>query len=272
MAVTKQSIDVSMFWYTDVLVLPMAVTIVTTVGEDGRVNAAPYSLGTPYDVGRKTPQMLLGVRQATHTFKNILATNEYVINYPSRSAILDVMETARFWPQGHEELSGTGLTTVASQSVRPPSIAECRQHIECRLHTVITIDAIQSFILGDIVDIVVDKELVGMGRRERIEALDLPVYLGDERRRYFYFGSLGDSAMVELKRPDSAAQERIATTLPWDPGALAALNAVPSAMREVVAELVEAEARARGLAAVSRELYRELEERYAPGDMQEKFA
>jgi flavin reductase (DIM6/NTAB) family NADH-FMN oxidoreductase RutF len=268
---SKKSIDISMFWYTDVLVLPKVVTIVTSLSEDGRLNAAPYSLGTPYDVGRKKPRILLGIRQATHTFTNIMATGEYVINYPSWKNIDDVMETARFWPKGHEELSGTRLTPVPSQSVRPPSIAECRQHIECRLNEVIKIDAIQSFILGDIVDIVVDEELAGMGRQERIKALDVPVYLGDERRRFFYFGRISESTMTELKRPDSSVQERFTHTLPWEAGARDALSAVPLFMRGAVAEIIEEEARARGCAEVSHALYREIEEMYAPADMQEKF-
>lgn len=49
----KTRIDVKMFWYTHILVLPKFVSIVTTIDKEGKINAAPYSLGTPYISGKR---------------------------------------------------------------------------------------------------------------------------------------------------------------------------------------------------------------------------
>jgi hypothetical protein len=38
----KKSVGVSMFWYTDMIVIPEFVTIITTINKQGIVNAAPY--------------------------------------------------------------------------------------------------------------------------------------------------------------------------------------------------------------------------------------
>ena len=59
---SKKSVGVKTFWYTDILVIPKLVTIVTTINGDGIVNAVPYSLGTPYNLVEKKPQMLLGMQ------------------------------------------------------------------------------------------------------------------------------------------------------------------------------------------------------------------
>ena len=39
----KKSVPIKPFWYSDVIVLPKLVTVLTTVNKEGVVNAAPYS-------------------------------------------------------------------------------------------------------------------------------------------------------------------------------------------------------------------------------------
>jgi len=130
----KKKIPIKPFWYSDLLILPKVVTIITTLDDKGNVNAAPISLFTPYDVMTRQPQILLGMRKFGHTYKNIVATGEFVVNFPSAEFLDDIMETSRFYPEGLNELSNTRFTEVPSQEVSPPSLKECAQHIECRLH------------------------------------------------------------------------------------------------------------------------------------------
>jgi flavin reductase (DIM6/NTAB) family NADH-FMN oxidoreductase RutF len=182
----KKSIPVKAFWFSDVVVIPKLVTVITTLDEQGRVNAAPYSLATTCNVGKKQPQILMGVRRATHTFRNIAATGEFVIKFSLWEHLHDIMQTARFWPAGVDELQFTGFDAEPSNTVKPPSLRQCRQHIECRLNKVLEVDEIQSFVLGDILDIVVDEELIPLGRGKRIGSIDLPVYMGDEKKCYYY--------------------------------------------------------------------------------------
>jgi hypothetical protein len=200
-----------------------------------------------------------------------MVTREFVINLPSWENLDDVIETARSWPRGENELLHTRLTTVPSKMVKPPSIKECKQHIECRLHDMIELEAGMSFIIGDIVDIVVDEELCEMGREERIRTIDPPVYLGDDRRRFFYFGNIGDTRMIELKLAVQNQGKQVKTRIPWEETALKALSKVPSSMLEMVVELVEDEAQKSGASQVSYEFYKSIEEQYAPKDMQDKF-
>ena len=40
----------------------------------------------------------------SHTYKNIIATGEFVVNFPSAEFLDDVMETSRFYREGISEL------------------------------------------------------------------------------------------------------------------------------------------------------------------------
>ena len=79
----EKSFPVKGFWFTDVLVIPKFVTIITTVDAQGKLNTGAYSLGTTYNVGKTNPRILMSVRRATHTFRNIEATGEFVVNFTS---------------------------------------------------------------------------------------------------------------------------------------------------------------------------------------------
>ena len=263
----KASIDVKMFWYTHIVIIPKFVTIITTVDKGGIINAAPYSLGTPFNVGKRNPQILLGMRGASHTCKNAIETGEFVVNFPSSTYLNDVMKTAQFMPKEENELEYTQFTTVASKKVSPPSIKECYQHLECRLHDTIELDFGQVHLIGDIVEIVVDKKLIDLKRHDRIKTVDPPIYLGDERRRYFHFGKIGEIEQCEFQLPEKRdRRKKIRTNMPWEEAAKKELPKLPIAVRDMVIELIENEAHRDGNAQVTYRYCKKLEEEYAPQD------
>ena len=113
----KKSVPIKPFWYSDILVLPKVVTVITTVNEAGVINAAPYSLFIPYNVMNRTPQVLVGMRKFSHTYKNIVATGEFVVNFPTADFLDDIMEASRFYPEGVNELKNTRFTPVPSAKI-----------------------------------------------------------------------------------------------------------------------------------------------------------
>lgn len=269
----KKSIPIKPFWYSDVVVLPKLVTIITTVNKEGTVNAAPFSYFSMYDVMHHSPRLFVGMRKSTHTYQNIAATSEFVVNFPPADFLDDVMETCRFYPKGVNELDHTRFTPIASQKVAPPSIKECGQIIECKLHKQYELDKIQGHVIGDIVAIVVDEELIELGREERFRKLNLPIGLGDEKRKYFYYGLIDKVEMHELKpSPKEGLKEgEIKTGMPWDEKALKALSNIPSAIREMVVEMSEDIVKKEGADRVTYDRYMKLVKEYAPDDVLERF-
>jgi len=195
----KKSIPIKPFWYSDVLVFPKAVTVITTKNREGVLNAAPYSYFMTFDIMDRSPKIIVGMRKFAHTYKNIVETGEFVVNFPSADFIEDVMETCRFYPEGINELDYTRFTTAESKEVSVPSISECGQHLECRLHKSYEIDSAQAHVIGEVAAIVVDEELEKIDRDERIKRLNLPVSLGSENRRIFHFGKISSTEKSEVK-------------------------------------------------------------------------
>lgn len=269
----KKQGKIRRFWYADMLVMPMPVGIITTVNERGVVNAAPYSLITPYDVSPTRPQMLVSLRRRSHTFKNILATQEFVINFPTARHLEEVNELFRFYPEGINELEYTSLSPIKSFKVKPPSIKECPQHIECRLSESVDVNRNQGRIIGDIVAIVMDEDLFDLDRGAKIEKMNLPVYMGDEMRKLFYYAGVDKTRKFELDpRPKTEGDRKATTTLPWDDAALAGLSKVPDFVKQLVIDRLEDAAKQEGIDRVTYDGFLVLLKEYAPPDLIERFS
>lgn len=116
------------------VVVPRPIALITSLGPDGVVNAAPFSffnlLGTeppilavaPGDRGDGTPK---------DTARNIRLQHEFVVNLVDE-AIADAMNrTSASLPYGVSELGPAGLTIVPSTSIRTPRLAESPVSMEC---------------------------------------------------------------------------------------------------------------------------------------------
>lgn len=117
------------------VVAPRPVTLISTVGQDGVYNAAPYSAVTP--VSFKPPVMCIasGMKgdQEKDTARNIKYAKDFVVNMLDDAYIEPVIRAAADYPSDVDEIKEVGLTAVASETVSAPRIAEARVSLECRL-------------------------------------------------------------------------------------------------------------------------------------------
>jgi flavin reductase (DIM6/NTAB) family NADH-FMN oxidoreductase RutF len=124
------------------LVTPRPIALVTTIDEEGRVNAAPFSffnvLGdSPPIIGFCPGDRSPGVPK--DTARNIRLTHEFVVNLVDEAIAAQMNLCAATLPPGENELLHAGLTAVASTSIQPPRIAEAPASLECRHHSIIEI-------------------------------------------------------------------------------------------------------------------------------------
>ena len=273
MARNKEEIKIRPFWYSDIWLFPKLITIITSLDKEGRVNAAPYSHIMQYDVMAKNPRMIVGFRQESHSFENICATGEFVVNCPSADYLDDMMETARFWPEGVNELDHTRFTMIPSRKVKPPSIEECPQIAECTVDQIIHLEKSSGIIIANIEAIVMDEGLADMDRGERIPAMNLPVGLGDQSRRYYYHCTTENMPMHELAEPPGGQKGgKIQMTMKWDEKGTAALMEVPVALRKMVCEQVEEFAAKKGDATVTSQHMRDMANEYGiDADLMARF-
>jgi len=98
------------------------------------------------------------------------------VNYASYSLLEKVAQTGLLYPEGVNELDKSGLTALPALKVNPPRVAECYQHLECRLNQIICPNENQMNCIGDIIAISINEELLGKSKLERVKAAD-PLFL-----------------------------------------------------------------------------------------------
>jgi len=167
------------------------VTLITTVGKDGSVNAAPYGWITVVDYN--PPQLLFSVNIKHDTYRNVLETEEFVVNVPNADMIEEIWITQKPFPYGINELEEADLTPLPSEKVKPPRIKECKAHIECKVIWTKIIGS-ACLVLGNIEVISVDKEMEELDEKARAIALNRPIFFSYQREgseRKWMFGEIG---------------------------------------------------------------------------------
>jgi len=146
------------------LVAPRPIAWVTTMDEDGRLNAAPFSsynylCTDPPIVGMGVTNKPGGERVPKDTARNIRRTGEYVINVVTDDLIEKMNVCATDFPAGVNELEMAGLTTAPSSVVTVPRIAEAHAALECREFTTMEIGR-SRIVLGRVVAMYVEDRFV----------------------------------------------------------------------------------------------------------------
>jgi flavin reductase (DIM6/NTAB) family NADH-FMN oxidoreductase RutF len=116
------------------LVVPRPIALITTIGEDGVVNAAPFS---SFNLMGAEPPILAvapGDREdgsPKDSARNIRLTHEFVVNLVDESIAEAMNRAAASLPYGVSEIDHAGFTTAPSTLVKPPRIAEAPASMEC---------------------------------------------------------------------------------------------------------------------------------------------
>ena len=126
-------IDLPMEHWDRLFAPSSCLVMITTVDREGRVNAASY--GTCTRVCHDPVYIAFTTGAGKDTYNNVLATEEFVVNVPSfdREILEKVRVVGLEFPPGVNELEKAGLTALPGRVLRPPRIAECRSHFECRV-------------------------------------------------------------------------------------------------------------------------------------------
>ncbi len=117
------------------LVVPRPIAWVTTLNEDGQVNAAPFSYFQL--MGENPPLVVLGIGKrndgsAKDSFRNIRRTREFVINIVTEENAESMNQCATPFPPNVSEVAALGLKTEPSVMVKPPRLAIAPAQLEAR--------------------------------------------------------------------------------------------------------------------------------------------
>ena len=116
------------------LITPRPIAWVTTLNENGSVNAAPFSFFNALGANPPIIGFAPGDRDdgsPKDTPRNIRRTREFVVNLVDEATAEAMNRTSASLPYGVSEIERAGLTTAPSSIVAPPRIAEAPASFEC---------------------------------------------------------------------------------------------------------------------------------------------
>ncbi len=146
------------------LVAPRPIALVTSMNEEGRLNAAPYSAYNylctdPPIVGLGVTDKSGGKFVPKDTARNIRHSSEFVVNVVTEDLLQPMNICGIDFPAEDNELERAGLTTIASSVVKVPRIREAHAALECVEHTTLEIGR-SRIILGRVVAMYVEDAFV----------------------------------------------------------------------------------------------------------------
>jgi flavin reductase (DIM6/NTAB) family NADH-FMN oxidoreductase RutF len=169
-------------------VAPRPVAWITTIDDEGRVNAAPFS---SYNYVATSPPMLAiniatrpGSGSTKDTARNIRRSREFVVNVATEDNMELMHQSAFEYGPEVSEADTLGLALLPSKHVRPPRIAIAPVQMECRLDQMITLGrGINTLYIGEVVafhlsDAVYDGQRVDTVAMRPIARLGGPYYAG----------------------------------------------------------------------------------------------
>lgn len=169
-------------------VVPRPVAWVTTIDDEGRVNAAPFS---SYNYVATSPPMLAiniarrpGSGSQKDTARNIERQREFVVNVATEFNMETMHLSAQEFAPDISEIEALGIPVLPSRHVRAPRIATSPVQMECRLDQIVRLGrGVNTLFIGEVVAFhlareIYDGQRVDAAKLRPIARLGGPFYAG----------------------------------------------------------------------------------------------
>jgi flavin reductase (DIM6/NTAB) family NADH-FMN oxidoreductase RutF len=147
------------------VVVPRPIAFVSTVGEHGGYNVAPFSFFNALSSRPPLVGISINLRGGgpKDTLRHIRATGEFVVNAVNETLVHRMVDASGDWATDVSEFDLTRLTPVPSDLVKAPRVGESPVSLECRLHREVNLgDA--TFVVGEVLRAHVSDEVLTDGR------------------------------------------------------------------------------------------------------------
>jgi flavin reductase (DIM6/NTAB) family NADH-FMN oxidoreductase RutF len=135
------------------VVVPRPIALVTTLDQNGVVNAAPFSFFNVFS--EDPPLVVLGLQHKADqdpkdTTRNIHRDGEFVVHMVDEALAKAMNDCAVDFPPGASEAAAAGLATLPSIDVRVPRLAAAPFALECRRHVVLSFAPGRELLVGEV--------------------------------------------------------------------------------------------------------------------------
>jgi flavin reductase (DIM6/NTAB) family NADH-FMN oxidoreductase RutF len=146
--------------------LPRPIAFVSTIGENGIYNLAPYSFFIPMSIKPAVVGIGIGRKadgSKKDTLVNIEFAGDFVINVVTEELAGAMNLTAGEYPGEVDEFQVARLTSAKGDLVKSPMVAESPINMECRLMQVLEFGQfprLNNFVIGEVVRVHVKDEFL----------------------------------------------------------------------------------------------------------------
>ncbi|MFC1683754.1 flavin reductase family protein [Candidatus Zixiibacteriota bacterium] len=152
--------------------IPGPVTLISTYDGRKEPNIAPKSWLQM--ISFEPPMLMFSGQQSNTTEVNIAESNCFGINFIDSSLASKTWECIKW--TGRERIDRSGFTLVEAKEIEAPLVAECRAHLECRLHSTREIGH-ALIVFGEIVAASIWEDILRAEGTDRYALLDQVLYL-----------------------------------------------------------------------------------------------
>ena len=183
---------------------PRPIALASTIDAHGRPNLSPFSFfnafGANPGVRIFSPARRGRDNTTKHSFHNVKAVPEVVINAVTYAMVQQVSVASGEFPEGINEFEKSGLTPLPSEKVRPFRVKESPVQFECKVMQVIetgTGGGAANLVVCEVVMVHVDESVLGPDGKIDQHKIDLVGRMGGAT----YCRAHGD-ALFELTQPN----------------------------------------------------------------------
>lgn len=176
------------------LVVPRPIGWISTWGDDGVSNLAPFSYFAAISAAPLLVSVSIGDRRggSKDTLTNLRWRGELCVNVVTEELLVPMNESSASVPPGVDEFELAGLRRAESERVDAPFVADCPAVLECRVRTEVD--------LGDAPNTLVIAEVVGVRLSEELDFEEGTMLVRPESLRPV--GRLGGSAYAVVREVD----------------------------------------------------------------------
>ena len=184
-------------------VAPRPICFASTIDAAGNVNLSPFSF---FNVFSSNPPIMIfsparSARNNTtkHTYDNILAVKEVVINIVNFPIVEQMSLASTAYEKGVNEFIKAGLTPVASEKIKPPRVKESPVAFECVVENVIelgTEGGAGNLIIAKVELIHIQNKYLNDDGFLDTKKLDLVARMGES-----YYCHANGNALFEIPKP-----------------------------------------------------------------------
>ncbi|WP_114941007.1 flavin reductase family protein [Mucilaginibacter endophyticus] len=193
--------------YLHAAIAPRPICFASTIDKNGVVNLSPFSFFNVFSVNPPicvfSPTSRARDNSTKHTLENVLEVPECVINIVNYDMVQQAYLTSTDYPREVNEFSKAGFTELASETVRPPRVAESTVQLECVVNNVISLGkngGAGNLVIAEVKRIHINEDILDADGKIDPHKIDLVARLGGD----WYCRVSGDNLFKIAKPIDCA--------------------------------------------------------------------